>query len=239
VKSEDRAGLLITVTSHLAVIIVLLLSSVSATRRGEESFLIDFSREEAIEREEQRKEEVRREEDLQNAVSERLSKILSSTSPVRNTVVDRSTLKDDRGTDAEELYRDAERLAKELKDGYKSEEKNDDFSVAVPSEKPTASKPSAKSYSGPSVVSYSLPGRKASRLPIPAYRCYGGGEVTVIIVVDNAGNVIDARVQDATSTSDGCLRDFAVRAARLSKFSTDPKAPARQMGDIVYRFIAQ
>ena len=106
-------------------------------------------------------------------------------------------------------------------------------SPAVPEKKPAAE------YSGPSVVSYSLEGRKASKLPIPAYRCYGGGMVTVIIVVDNAGNVISAKVQDDVSSPDKCLREFAVRAARLSKFSSSPKAPARQLGDIVYQFIAQ
>ncbi|MBQ2109276.1 MAG: energy transducer TonB, partial [Bacteroidales bacterium] len=94
-------------------------------------------------------------------------------------------------------------------------------------------------YSGPSVISYSLDGRKASKLPIPAYRCYGGGMVTVIIIVDNAGNVVSAKVQDAVSSTDKCLREFAVRAARLSKFSSDPHAPARQTGDIVYQFLAQ
>ena len=63
--------------------------------------------------------------------------------------------------------------------------------------------------------------------------------VTVIISVDNAGNVVAAKVQDEVSSDDRCLREFAVRAARLSKFSADPKAPARQAGNIVYQFISQ
>jgi hypothetical protein len=41
------------------------------------------------------------------------------------------------------------------------------------------------------------------------------------------------------SSSDNCLRSFAVRAARLSRFSASPDAPANQTGEIVYRFIAQ
>ena len=63
--------------------------------------------------------------------------------------------------------------------------------------------------------------------------------VTVLIVVDNAGNVVNAKVQEETSSGDACLRNFAVRAARMSKFSADPKAPARQGGNIVYQFISQ
>ena len=155
----------------------------------------------------------------------------------RNVAVDRSALKDDRGTDAEQLYKDAERLAADLKNGF-SVEDDDNYAQPAPVNKPDKSH-SDRAYSGPSVVSYQLDGRKASRLPIPAYRCYGGGMVTVIITVDNAGNVVNAKVMEEVSSADRCLREFAVRAARLSKFSADPKAPARQGGNIVYQFIAQ
>ena len=98
-------------------------------------------------------------------------------------------------------------------------------------------------YKGPSVVSYSLDGRKASRLSIPAYRCMGGGEVTVLITVDPQGNVLNAKIYDDVSSSDPCLREFAVRAARLSRFSALPQNKIRELprqkGEIVYKFIAQ
>ena len=96
-----------------------------------------------------------------------------------------------------------------------------------------------KEYSGPSVVSYNLEGRKASHLKIPAYRCYGEGDVTVIITVNPQGQVINAKVMEDISATDECLRNFAVRAARLSRFSALDSAPARQNGEIVYRFVAQ
>ncbi len=89
------------------------------------------------------------------------------------------------------------------------------------------------------MVSYELDGRKASHLPIPAYRCMGAGQVTVIITVDPAGKVLNAKVQDDVSSPDGCLRNFAVRAARLSRFSSSPGAAPKQLGNIVYEFIAQ
>ncbi len=98
---------------------------------------------------------------------------------------------------------------------------------------------SQKAYSGPSVVSYTLDGRKASHLKIPAYRCYGAGDVTVIITVNPQGTVIAAKVMEEISSDDSCLRNFAVRAARLSRFSASPTAPAKQTGEILYRFIAQ
>ena len=47
---EDKAGFYITVIVHLTVIIILLISQITAGFRKQDSFLIDFSREEAIER---------------------------------------------------------------------------------------------------------------------------------------------------------------------------------------------
>ena len=229
---------------HLTVIIVLLLYQIDATVRREESFVIDFSKQEEIEWQIKEMEEMEKEIAKLDAIRQRLEQKINQSSPqqVRNIAVDNSgPLKDDRGTDAEQLYKDAERLAQDLKNGQKSnafEDKYNDDAVDLGGGKKDSSK-SDKAYSGPSVLSYTLDGRKASKLPIPAYRCYAGGEVTVIIVVNPQGMVIGAEVKDDISSTDQCLRNFAVRAARLSRFSQSSTAPARQTGEIVYRFIAQ
>ena len=231
---EDRAGLYITVIFHLLVIIVLLASQINSALRKGESFLIDFSKQEIIE-------EKKKEENLKEEVKQKLDRMLDSYAgvPIRNIAVDRSsTLKDDRNTNAEELYKEAERLARELENGYEIDEPDD----YIPISKPVSQKkePQKKQqYSGPSVVSYDLAGRKASRLSIPAYRCFGAGHVTVIITVDPSGNVVNAKIQEDVSSNDKCLRDFAIRAARTSKFSASSSAPPRQIGNIVYMFIAQ
>mgnify|MGYP003293788758 CR=1 FL=1 len=236
-NKDERPGLYITVIFHLTVIIVLLLYQIDSTIRREESFVLDFSKQEEIER---RKEEAEFKEDISKRLDELIAAAKSLSTPIRNIAVDASQLKDDRGTDAEQLYKDAERLAKDLKNGQKDaiEEDARNETVELPSQnKKDDSK--AKEYSGPSVVSYTLDGRKASHLKIPAYRCNGGGDVTVIITVNNGGNVVGAKVMDSISSSDQCLRNFAVRAARLSKFSASQTAPPNQTGEIVYRFIAQ
>ena len=238
-RQENRAGLYLTVIFHLTVIIVLLLYQIDSTLRREESFVLDFSRQEEIERKE--KEEIFK-EDISRKLDEMIAAAQNSGDPIRNIAVDasRTRLKDDRGTDAEQLYKDAERLAQDLKNGQKDaiEENAIDETVELQHQrKPT--KEEQKEYSGPSVVSYTLDGRKASHLKIPAYRCNGGGDVTVIITVNNAGQVVNAKVMDSISSSDQCLRSFAVRAARLSRFSASQNAPANQTGEIVYRFIAQ
>lgn len=235
---ESKAGLFITVIFHLTVIIVLLLYQIDSTVRREESFVLDFSKQEELER---REKQIALEEDLLEKLEEKLAEArLSGSGSIRNIAVDAgSYLKDDRGTDADQLYRDAERLAKDLRGATGNAIEEDARSETVELPGKDGGKEPKQVYSGPSVVSYKLDGRKASLLKIPAYRCYGSGEVTVIIAVDNSGRVVNAKIQEETSSADKCLREFAVRAARLSRFSASQTAPARQPGEIVYRFIAQ
>ena len=233
----DRPGLYITVIFHLAVIIVLLVYQIDSTLRKEESFVLDFSKQEEVERQQ-------KEEAFKKDISKRLDELISAAGKVnqneiRNIAVDAgSKLKDDRGTDAEKLYEDARRLDAALKNGHKDaiEEDARNESVEMQHQSKSSDK---KEYKGPSVVSYNLDGRKASHLKIPAYRCNGGGDVTVIITVNPQGQVLNATVMKDISSSDKCLCDYAVRAARLSRFSASPTAPARQRGEILYRFIAQ
>lgn len=238
-NKEGRAGLYITVIFHLTVIIALLAYQVDSTIRREESFVLDFSKQEEIER-------MEKEEVMKQDISRRLEDLIEAarkqtSGQIKNIAVDAgATLKDDRSTDAEQLYKDAERLAKELKSGQKSAIEEDAREETVEMQhQQKGDNGDQKEYSGPSVVSYNLEGRKASHLKIPAYRCYGEGDVTVIITVNPQGQVINAKVMEDISATDECLRNFAVRAARLSRFSALDSAPARQNGEIVYRFVAQ
>ena len=236
---DNKAGLYITVIFHLTVIIVLLLYQIDSSVRREESFVLDFSKQEEIEK--RQKEEVFK-EDISKRLDELIAAAHSSSAPIRNIATDasRAQLKDDRGTDAEQLYKDAAKLAQDLKNGQKDaiEENAVEETVEMQHQKKPADQ-NQKEYSGPSVLSYTLDGRKASHLPIPAYRCYGAGDVTVIITVNNAGQVVRAKVMEEVSSTDNCLINYAIRAARLSRFSASPTAPANQTGEIVYRFIAQ
>ena len=234
--SEDKAGLYITIIFHLVVIIVLLAYQIDSTLKREESFVLDFSKQEEIER---RQKEEAFKEDISRRIDDLIAAAGSSSEPIRNIAVDAgSQLKDDRNTDADQLYKDAERLAQELRDGQQLEDASEETVELKPEKKKTEDS-KKKEYSGPSVLSYNLDGRKASHLKIPAYRCYGSGDVTVIITVNNSGQVVGAKVLDAVSSNDQCLRNFAIRAARLSRFSASTSAPPNQTGEILYRFIAQ
>lgn len=232
---DQKAGLFITAIVHLAVIVVLLLCQIGYSVQRENTFVLDFTQQEE-------KERIEQQEELHRNALAQLEEMISvaRSQPVRNVTVNRSQLKDDRGTDADQLYRDAERLAQDLRDGQHRQLDDPADYVQDPVTPSAETKPrKQQTYSGPSVLSWSLDGRRATHLPIPAYRCVGAGEVTVIITVNNQGSVVDAKVDEGASSRDGCLRSFATRAARLSKFNASSTAPARQMGTITYQFIAQ
>lgn len=234
---ENKAGLYLTIIFHLVVVIVLLVYQIDSSIKSETSFVLDFTKQEELEkemREEQKKVEIsRRLEDM-------IAAARASQPQIRNIAVDASNkpLKDDRNTDADQLYKDAEKLARELKNGQSAIEE-DAREETVDLNNTKTDNTNRKEYSGPSVVSYSLDGRKASHLKVPAYRCYGSGDVVVIITVDPQGRVVNAQVMDELSSSDPCHRKEAIRAARLSRFSVSSTAPARQTGEIIYRYIAQ
>lgn len=234
ISRDDRAGIYITVIVHLVVLIVLMAIQLGATLKKETSFVLDFTKMEQIEK-------LQKELELKQAINDRLNEMLAGGyEPIRNIAVDRSELRDDRHSaeDARELYEEAEKLKQDLqRPAEEVQVEHEIIAAPTPSKKEEARK--EVKYSGPSVLEYELEGRKASRLPIPAYRCIGAGEVRINITVDKQGTVVGAKVDESSSSSDGCLRSFAVRAARMSKFSMSTTAPDRQQGYIIYQFVAQ
>ena len=207
--------------------------------KAETSFVLDFSKQEELEKQE----EIRvLKEEVSKQLDEMIAAARASQAPIRNIAVDASNkpLKDDRNTDVDQLYKDAERLAKELKANQNAiEEDATEETVDMSSKKSEENEQTSQPYSGASVLSYRLDGRKARHLPIPAYKCYGGGDVVVIINVDQTGRVTGAKVNEAGTTGDGCMKREAVKAAKLSRFSGSQTAPDPQVGEIVYRFIPQ
>ena len=214
----------------------MLIYQIDSSLRREESFVLDFTKEEELEK---KLEEEKFKENISKKLDELIAASRNSGEPVRNLVVDANArLKDDRNTDADQLYKDAERLANELKMGQFEDAREE--TVELPSEQKQKKEDTKKQeFKGKAVVTYNLDGRKASSLKIPAYRCYSSGDVTVIITVNNAGTVVAAKVLDEISSNDSCLRNEAIRAARTTRFNSSPDSPPNQRGEILYRFIAQ
>lgn len=234
-RRDNNAGLYLTVAFHLLLLIILLAYRINFMLKEESSFILDFTKEELLE-------EIAKKEQLKADVSRELDNILSGNAAVRNVVVDASSVKgsqlrDDRNKNPNQIYEDARRVQQRLDAARREAQANtgsDD--VADPQQK-TETK--TESYKGPSVISYYLQGRKSMSLPIPVYKCVGGGDVTVSIVVNRKGYVVSAIVKSQGSSSDVCLQEYAIKAAKSSRFTASSTAPERQTGEIVYRFIAQ
>lgn len=238
IDREDKAGVYLTVIFHLVLIIILLSWSIHVQLTKDTSFLIDFSAQE------EQEQKVAKEK-MKESVSAELDELLSQAgrqnrSNIRNVAVDASEpLKDDRYEHPEDIYKDARELQERLNRSRKEVEDAADSKDNVSVSKKGGDKSSKEKYNGPSVISYSLDGRKAMSLPVPAYKCLGGGDVSVSIIVNRKGYVIGTKIIESVSSPDQCLRDYALRAAARSRFTASQNAPERQAGEIVYRFIAQ
>jgi protein TonB len=102
--------------------------------------------------------------------------------------------------------------------------------------------PNASSYYGTGKGldgdgNYLLGGRKALNKEKFVQDCNEAGTVVVSIEVDRNGKVISATpgVRGTTNNS-RCLLEPAKRAALATRFNSDDKAPAKQIGKIIYRF---
>ncbi len=235
-SKEKKAGFYTTIIFHLVVIIICLLTAIQKVVSEETSFVLDFSKLEELER-------VEKQEELKAQASKELDDLLSgnaSSSAYRNVAVDRSSraLKDDRFKNPNQVYDEARELQRKLDASRAAAQREQGADEdAVTQDNLTDS--NAPQYKGPSVISYSLDGRKAVSLPVPAYKCQGGGDVSVQIQVNRKGYVVSAAVIESVSSSDECLIRSAVAAAKRSRFRASSSAAEKQVGEIVYRFIAQ
>lgn len=235
-KKETKTGIYLTIIVHLVALIVILSLQISSMIRKESSFVLDFTQQEELEAA-QRREQMRAE------ISEGLDELISEIQrQSRNVAVDATQrnqlLRDDRHKNPAEVYKEAEELQKRL-DAARKEVEEQGGQEAVAAQKNKDERENEKPYTGPAVLEYSLEGRKAMSLPIPVYKCLGGGDVTVAIQVDRKGYVKKMAILQDFSSQDRCLQEFALRAARQSRFTASEEAPPLQPGEIVYRFIPQ
>ena len=102
--------------------------------------------------------------------------------------------------------------------------------------------PNAQSYYGTGKGldgdgNYLLGGRKPLNKPRNPQNCNEAGKVVVSIEVDRNGNVISAKPGvRGTTNNTKCLLDKARENALATLFNSDNKAPAKQIGKIIYSF---
>lgn len=163
-----------------------------------------------------------------------------------NAKLEESGSKDDRGIKNRELsaeeksVNDKMRASKEMYErGLREEQALIDARNAASQKKGNNEKREDVKVKGKVTVSFSLQGRQAVYLHIPAYQCEGGGQVVVSISVNRNGAVTSASVMKSQSTSDYCMTEMAISAARSSQFNVSSSAPSSQNGTITYIFIPQ
>jgi hypothetical protein len=111
------------------------------------------------------------------------------------------------------------------------------ISSEVKEKKPEQAVPQNTFYKGPTRVEYNF--RRNHRfIHIPVYKCQGSGEIVVDIVVNQQGEVISAAVA-SSNTSEDCIIETALQSARISLFASDLNADLREKGTIYYEFVAQ
>lgn len=239
-KDKDKKiGFYSTLIFHLVVLIILLSASISRVMQKENTFVLDFTGYEELEQQLKALQ-------VKEQAQQELEEMLSGRAPAgeraayRNVAVEKSgsELRDDRFENPSQVYDEAAELQRKLDESRRLAEMDQGSdNVSVPGK--TVQQSSSESYKGPSVISYTLNGRKAISLPVPVYKCYGGGDVSVRITVNRKGYVVAASVIEGVSSTDECLIRSAIDAAKRSRFRASSTAPEREIGEIVYRFIAQ
>jgi TonB family protein len=155
-------------------------------------------------------------------------------------------LRDDRGTQASELYEDAGKVEDAMRANREAYEAGLAQERAMDRRDPGRESSSQTQrqdakVQGRVTVSFSFadPLRTSVSLTPPAYMCAGGGVVELAVTLDNNGYVTSATVNKNVSSGDECMQDAALGVARRSRFNVDPAAPSAHKGTITYTFIPQ
>jgi len=239
---EHKNGILGTIIFHLLILIALFAFKLQSAREIRDLDLVfDYTEppptpEElaALEKEAQKdayferllKQQLQQSNQAAN-ISEELDKKISTESFVDEVT---KSLNEQR---SEEYKAQMEEIEKMLKDAER-----------VPVNEDFENKTEEKPFTGPTRISYEFIAppfdRRSVHIPIPVYKCRGGGTVQVTVSVDRLGNVTSAKslILEAGIDSD-CLSEIALRFARQSRFSGSQLAPESHIAQITYQFVEQ
>lgn len=225
---NNMNGILGTIIFHLIAVIIILSFKIGDMRKRQEVFVIDFAKElKEIEKVlEEQKPEFKELPELSGALKRNIAV------NVENEIGKEISTENYEQEIMKELGID------ELKQTH---DRNIDEGLIISENKEKEEKKEKKEeYSGPTTVSYSLKGRNKIYLPLPIYKCQGGGEVIINIIVNQQGQVINADVSNSKSgTTNPCLVEAATNAAYKSVFNASIKSEPKQKGYISYQFIPQ
>ena len=233
---ENAAGILGTIAFHLVLISVFLVAKISNEKKlRRDMILIDFQEEAVEEQADPETPDPQFEELLARYLEENRSNV--PVNLARQVDQEISTdryvreLENDLDANRPEDWKETQERLKELEELAREE-------LSMQAEESEQKPP--EPYEGPTNIVYKLEYRYHLSLPVPVYKCPGAGLVTVNIVVDQHGRVVQAETEKLGETANEiCLAEAAKTAAIKTRFNPDFDAPVRQTGTITYSFVAQ
>lgn len=234
---DNRETICITVIGYLLAAIVIVSSKIIISPKDiEPAVIVEFQDMEQMQR---------LEEELKRA--QELNKLLNENYPdygsVRNAISNENATEQERermSAETRELFERSDEVLKDMDRNSTEYQQMLAELVTERSEAGTGKQRKDAKINASVTVSYSLanPVRHSVRLPVPAYKCAGGGTVVISVVVSRNGDVISANI-DSRSSSDDCMTKAAMETAMRSRFNVDSSAPDRHTGSITYVFVPQ
>lgn len=236
---DHRLGLSVMVIVYLLLGIVFFSSKIIiGSRPHTQGIYIDLQTLEELEKE---KERLQREIELKKQQDIEWSKIRNLQS---NDAVLNEELKDDRNSNTAALNEAIKSVEAGMKANRAAYEAGMAEAESILNDRPKGEQnnPQKKGedskYKGGVTVRFEFrnPVRTKRHLIVPAYTSDTGGQVEVLVTVNQGGEVIAARVK---SGGNEIMREEALKAARESLFNIDNSAPVRHEGLIIYTFLPQ
>lgn len=235
---DHRLGLSVMVIAYLVLGIVFFSSKIIVGRKPHtQGIYIELENLEELMKEKERLEqeiEMKRQQDIE------WSKIRNLQS---NDAVLNENLKDDRNSNTAQLNESMKSIAEGMKANRAAYEAGVAEAESILNDRPQSETKSEKKgedskYTGGVTVRFEFrnPVRTKRYLVVPAYTSDTGGQVEVLVTIDQGGEVIAARIK---SGGNEIMREEALKAARASLFNIDNSAPARHEGLIIYTFLPQ
>ena len=237
---ENINGILGTLVFHLLLVVIIMATRLSTVRKDfEERVFIQF--ETSISEEEFRnltesimadRSDLR--EDSRGILRRDIAVSVSEERPVPD---------DFKNMSANELTDLDQRISEILRnaaEGIMPELDQTEIEFDPPTEPLKSEMKEEEPYTGPTTITYDLPGRNNIRMPVPVYKCPDGGVAEVDISVNRQGRVINASVNSSPSNfNEVCIYETAIEAALGSRFSVNYDAPEIQNGTITFYFQKQ
>lgn len=237
---ENINGILGTVIFHLLIIVVIMVTKLSSGHRQDEhSILIEFqpdiTAEEFQELTESLMERTAFMEGPDDGQTRRnLAVNVSEERPVSDYFKDMST------EEMSELESRMDEILENAANGSMPQLDQPEIEFEMPRETVQNNSRDDEPYSGPTTITYDLPGRRHLRMSVPVYKCPDGGIAEVSISVNQEGRVISADIRETPGNfNERCVFEMAVKAAMASRFDANTNSPVVQSGTITFYFQKQ